>query len=88
MLPGKEGLAVPAAVITGTQAATGEVYAMAVSVESAAYSEERKTEKRELACGRCGYGIVVASEPPACPMCRSTAWELARRELASLRVVS
>jgi len=37
---------VPAAVITGTQAATGEVYAMAVSVESAAYSKKKDREAR------------------------------------------
>jgi len=61
---------------------------MAVSVENAAYSEERTTEKQELSCGRCGYGIVVAGEPPACPMCRSSAWERAGRELVRLRVVS
>ena len=61
---------------------------MAVSVENAAHLEERETEKQEVACGRCGYGIVVASEPPVCPMCRSSAWGLARRELVSLRAVS
>ncbi len=61
---------------------------MVVSVESAAYSEEGKTEKQELACARCGYGIIVSSEPPACPMCRSSAWEPARLELVRLRVAS
>jgi len=29
---------------------------------------------RELWCGRCGYGVVVRREPPACPMCRETSW--------------
>ena len=61
---------------------------MAVSVESSAHLEERKTEKQEFACGRCGYGIVVTSEPPVCPMCRSSAWALARRELVRLRTSS
>lgn len=28
----------------------------------------------ELRCAGCGYGIVVTGEPPACPMCRSSAW--------------
>jgi len=37
--------------------------------------DESETEKRELACGSCGYGIVVPNEPPACPMCRSTTWD-------------
>jgi len=29
---------------------------------------------RELWCNECGYGVVVRSEPPACPMCRATSW--------------
>jgi rubrerythrin len=29
---------------------------------------------RELWCRECGYGVVVRSEPPACPMCRATSW--------------
>ena len=61
---------------------------MAVSVEIADQLEQRKIEKQEFSCRTCGYGIVVASEPPACPMCRSSAWELARRELVRLRVLS
>jgi hypothetical protein len=61
---------------------------MAVSVEIADQFEERKPEKLELTCGTCGYGIVVRSEPPVCPMCRSSAWELTRREPVRLRVLS
>jgi rubrerythrin len=29
---------------------------------------------RELWCARCGYGVVVRREPPACPMCRAMHW--------------
>jgi rubrerythrin len=29
---------------------------------------------RELWCNRCGYGVVVRREAPACPMCRETSW--------------
>jgi hypothetical protein len=29
----------------------------------------------DLRCRDCGYGIVVAGEPPACPLCRSYDWE-------------
>lgn len=32
----------------------------------------------EFRCVTCGYGICVSGEPPACPMCRESAWELAR----------
>jgi hypothetical protein len=32
--------------------------------------------KVELVCAECGYGIVVTSVPPACPMCRATSWDL------------
>jgi rubrerythrin len=62
---------------------------MAVSVEIVDHDrlEERKTEKQEFACGTCGYGIVVTSEPPVCPMCRSSVWGSARRELERLRVL-
>lgn|GEM_PF-2068949 len=61
---------------------------MAVSVEIGAHAERKKTEKQEFVCGTCGYGIVVISEPPVCPMCRSSAWEPARREPVRLRVLS
>ena len=47
-------------------------------------------ERVELRCPSCGYGIVVNGPPPACPICRSHAWDLApraRRE-AALRPVS
>ena len=62
---------------------------MAASVEVADHDhlEERKAEKQEFACGTCGYGIVVKSEP-LCPICRSSAWGPARRELVRLRVPS
>jgi len=30
--------------------------------------------RSELYCGACGYGVVVADVPPACPMCRSEQW--------------
>jgi rubrerythrin len=36
--------------------------------------ETAVTPVRELLCGRCGYGVVVRREPPACPMCRETSW--------------
>jgi rubrerythrin len=29
----------------------------------------------ELACGACGYGIVVRRVPRSCPMCGRRAWE-------------
>jgi len=29
----------------------------------------------DLRCRNCGYGIVVAGEPPTCPLCRSEEWE-------------
>ena len=32
-------------------------------------------------CRVCGYGIVVAGRPPACPMCRSDDWGRARKPL-------
>ncbi|MGD0167661.1 MAG: hypothetical protein ABSC51_10325 [Gaiellaceae bacterium] len=49
---------------------------MAVSVE---INEQWRSKKRELVCGACGYGIVVIAEPPACPMCRASAWEPIQR---------
>jgi hypothetical protein len=30
----------------------------------------------DLRCRGCGYGIVVAGEPPLCPLCRSKDWTL------------
>jgi len=29
----------------------------------------------DLRCRGCGYGIVVAGDPPTCPLCRSHDWE-------------
>jgi rubrerythrin len=29
----------------------------------------------ELACGSCGYGVIVRRAPAACPMCGQDAWE-------------
>jgi hypothetical protein len=29
----------------------------------------------DLRCRSCGYGIVVAGEPPACPICHSHDWK-------------
>ena len=29
----------------------------------------------DLRCRGCGYGIVVAGEPPTCPLCRAHDWE-------------
>ncbi len=34
------------------------------------------SRKVELVCAECGYGIVVATLPDACPMCRATSWDL------------
>jgi rubrerythrin len=31
-------------------------------------------ERRELVCAGCGYGVVVAREPPRCPMCHGSSW--------------
>ena len=35
----------------------------------------RRGSRREFRCGVCGYGVALAGSPPACPMCRATAWE-------------
>ena len=29
----------------------------------------------EFHCAGCGYGVIVRSALPACPMCRGTVWE-------------
>jgi hypothetical protein len=29
----------------------------------------------DLRCRSCGYGIVVAGEPPVCPLCHAHDWE-------------
>jgi len=40
---------------------------------------------RELVCGSCGYGVIVRTEPPRCPMCREADWRPIRRRFASRR---
>jgi hypothetical protein len=37
----------------------------------------------EFRCADCGYGVVVSTVLPACPMCRGTVWE--RREPSASR---
>lgn len=34
----------------------------------------------DLRCSECGYGVVVAEAPPACPMCQASAWEAVARQ--------
>jgi rubrerythrin len=29
----------------------------------------------EFHCAECGYGVIVRTELPQCPMCRGLAWE-------------
>ena len=31
--------------------------------------------KGEFRCARCGYGVAIYTELPACPMCRGDTWE-------------
>jgi rubrerythrin len=33
--------------------------------------------KGEFRCSDCGYGVVVTTTLPACPMCSSESWEQA-----------
>jgi hypothetical protein len=30
---------------------------------------------QEFRCASCGYGLVTKGTPPACPMCRESAWD-------------
>ena len=34
---------------------------------------------REYRCGRCGYGAVLRSTRPSCPMCGGRQWEAPAR---------
>jgi rubredoxin len=31
--------------------------------------------RSDYRCGSCGYGVVAADVPPACPMCGGTTWD-------------
>jgi hypothetical protein len=33
--------------------------------------------KHEYRCMECGYGAIARAAPAHCPMCQTTAWELA-----------
>lgn len=35
-----------------------------------------ETERRDLVCRECGYGIRVSKPPPRCPMCHRSNWQL------------
>ncbi len=36
----------------------------------------REAHRLEFHCDSCGYGVVVALPPEACPLCRSNTWVL------------
>jgi rubrerythrin len=48
-----------------------------VDVETKEQAVVRPVRRRELVCGLCGYGIVVARAPDRCPMCGSGQWDFA-----------
>lgn len=34
------------------------------------------TERKiDYLCASCGYGVALATPPPACPMCRGSEWD-------------
>jgi rubrerythrin len=51
---------------TSDEAASGGAPVLLVAGEAAA---------GEFRCARCGYGVMVKTVLPACPMCRGVAWE-------------
>lgn len=36
---------------------------------------EGEPAKGEFHCAECGYGVIVHSTLPVCPMCSATSWE-------------
>jgi rubrerythrin len=40
-------------------------------VEAASLTHDRGSQKRAFECGVCGYGVVRATPPASCVMCRS-----------------
>ena len=45
------------------------------------------TSRMDVCCAGCGYGAVVESMPPQCPMCSGTTWDFAAwRPLTSARL--
>ena len=55
-------------------------------VEFGAAGEAGQAGTGEYHCSACGYGVVVQSRLPRCPMCSGTVWEPgARRALLRLR---
>jgi primosomal protein N' len=39
-----------------------------------------ETERRDLVCGECGYGVRVSNMPPRCPMCGEFDWRASARK--------
>jgi hypothetical protein len=56
---------------SGSSAAT---VAARGSVESASFAAGHEVSG-EFRCAECGYGVIVRSILPACPMCRGLVWE-------------
>ena len=57
----------------GSRSSAGTIVAPG-NVESAVLAAGREVSG-EFRCAECGYGAVVRSMLPACPMCRGLVWE-------------
>jgi rubrerythrin len=44
------------------------------NAESVGFAAGREVSG-EFRCAECGYGVIVRSMLPACPMCRGLVWE-------------
>ena len=58
---------------SGSRSSTATVAAPG-SVESGSFAAGREVSG-EFRCAECGYGVIVRSMLPACPMCRGLVWE-------------
>jgi rubrerythrin len=46
-----------------------------LDARSAIHKDMDDRMRVDLRCRGCGYGIVVAGDPPTCPLCRGRDWE-------------
>ncbi len=44
------------------------------------FHEALMPQRDELRCSECGYGVIAAEVPAACPMCQASSWEAVWRE--------
>lgn len=54
----------------------GDSWGFGGDADYVAFVHAGEQAKGSFRCSECGYGVVVSSALPVCPMCQTDTWEL------------